>query len=271
MISIAAKAATVTISPRPLLYWTSETSFSQGSAGDSNLTEHIADGDAGVYEVGLYMSTSLSSADLAAGYTGFGNASFSVHLSGLKQSTTYPTYYGNPTTVSINGIKAAYLDAFGDPHTDGNGIGANVNLYQNNSNLGHSGNLDSIVVDVGTGTFTSADPRLTVGQSNQNGHLAAILGNPIQLGVVFVDFNGGDFGAFTVTQIAGDGFSLHNNTTGNNIFQTQGVNEVYRLQTYTFVTFIPEPTGIGAVIFSLIAYARYYRRNGAFGIAPSAR
>ena len=107
-------AATVVLNPIATGFWTSESAFLNGDAEMPPPSSDDAAG--GVYQIVVTLSVSLSSADIAAGYTGLGNVAFDVNLSpGFSISPNAPAYFGYSPLALANGNKAEFIDSFGAP------------------------------------------------------------------------------------------------------------------------------------------------------------
>jgi len=256
----AAKAATVSMVPVVTGYWNS--SAHVGGPFDPTPANNK---DAGIYKVEMKLSTSnLSSTDTTAGFTGFGNVAFDVTFnnSHAVNSADVPGWLKYNPTVTSNGSKASYSDEFGTPHSDGTGVGGGP-LYSADDDLGSSSSdLKFITTDVGAGQFAADNPRLLVGQSTQNSHMTNILGNPISVGAIYVQFDGSAAGSTLqlANTLPGEGFSLHNNTTGQNQVVTGLAGQTLSLGSVAFGA-VPEPTSLA--LLGLAAGGAMIRRRRA--------
>src|SRR5690242_18462536 len=107
----AAKAAVVTVTPVAVGYWTNEASFSGGAAASPVPANNA---QPGVYQVSLNVSTTLSSADTTAQFTGLGNVAFDINKNAfVASSPTFGSYFGIVPNGLANGNKVSYTDAFG--------------------------------------------------------------------------------------------------------------------------------------------------------------
>jgi len=258
-----AKAAVVTVTPVAVGYWANEASF---GGGDPAGAVPAGQGQAGVYQVALQVSTVLSAADTAANFTGFGNVAFDINKNAfVAASPTFGSYFAIVPNGLANGNKVSYTDAFGTAHTDGAGIGANVNFLSTNADLGTSTSDQKFVtIDVGAGQFAAGDPRLNITQTNQNSHMTTLLGQPTTLASLFVDYTGNGTPAqggllSLALGLPGEGFSLHNNTTGSNVVQVPGAGQTLTLNSLSFGT-VPEPTSLAVLGLGAMGIAGRRRR-----------
>jgi hypothetical protein len=263
MLVGSAKAAVVNVTPKAVGYWANEASFGGGDPASAPSADRK---EPGVYQISLLVDTVLSAADTAAGFTGFGNVAFDVNKNAfVAASPTFASYFGIVPNGLANGNKVSYTDAFGAPHTAGAGIGANVNFLSTNADLGTSTSDQKFVtIDVGAGQFAAADPRLNITQTNQNTNMTTLLGQPTTLATLFVDYTGNGTPAqggllSLALGLPGEGFSLHNNTTGSNIVQVPGAGQTLNLGSLSFGT-VPEPTSLAVLGLGGLAVAGRRRR-----------
>ncbi|HEX3358340.1 MAG TPA: PEP-CTERM sorting domain-containing protein [Tepidisphaeraceae bacterium] len=264
-----AQAATITVTPVVSGYWASEAAFNNDvNNGTRSSFSPIPAGNsaAGVYEVSFAIGTSLSAADTAAGFTGFGNLFFDAigqGASALPAHLTAESTFGS--SISDFGVK--YNNAFtkfqytdpitGLAVTGGTGQAAG-NPFFAVQDQGTVGDYKGYKADLGTGVYASGDPRLNVTQSNQNATLTGVgssasgqinLGNPLKVLDLYVVFDGSPAGT-TLTPSANpatEGFGLHNNTTGLTTFfpaGTAGQSFVLNPLVFGATGTVPEPASL---------------------------
>lgn len=265
-----APAATVTITPAVVRYWANETAFTTDQNDGTTIHTSPIPGSqfeagGGIYEISLGVTTSLSSADIAAGYTGLQAAFFDLNQgasalpSGFAQDANAGGgIYDRALKYNSAGTKYQYSDPItGASVSAGTGAVPGSPMFSTVADAGTPGDFKGLQLAMGSGTYSAGDPRLNATQNSQNSTLTGLDGLPLQVFDVFVDYNGSSFNtiqpyASSVTE----GFSLHNNSTGTAAFFPTGTaGQTYVLQPLVW----PEPTSIGLTVFGGFIFTRRSR------------
>ena len=241
----AAKAATVTITPVVVSYYTD---------ADSGLATPLPapanNGLAGTYQIDFVLSTSLSAADTAAGDVGFGNADFNVAFTGgATDSPIVPGYAGDGPVLARKNTATTWTKISGNFGSVGSAATptSTANLFNTNADAGSdSTDLKDIQLLVNTASMLATDLRKGISQSSQDPLLTTYGQNPYDFGEIFVHFNGVGQASVggAVVNTAVQGFSLLSSTNSYDGPKT-GAGQTFSLPALTFTAgTVPEPTSL---------------------------
>ena len=133
-------------------------------------------------------------------------------------------------------------------------------MFSTVADAGVAGDYKGLQAAMASAVYAAGDSRLTATQSNQAAALTSLSGSPgVREFDIFLDYDGvAPTTLQPISQAVTEGFSLHNNTTGQNTFFPTGTaGQSFVLNPLAFS--VPEPATLGVLAFGGLLAARRRR------------
>ena len=255
LLGVSAQAATITIRPVAKAYWpVGSDPFSVAP------TPNSFRGSPGTYQIDIQVSTVLSSSDIAGGWTGLGQLSFSMTKQAGGSAISYSPDLGySPYLLKQNaaGTRVSCMDPLtGMNFTKGTDAAAGIPVVTDGGDIGPS-DSDYKYLYFEAGGVQSVIGR-TLTQSTQDSKVTALLGNPMSIGTFLVTYDATMFAILKPVLNVGEGANLANGSGGfQDTAQAAGNNYVFG---DLWFPDWPEPASLSFVAFAGLGFVRRRRQ-----------